>query len=129
LTNLTKDNIVLFAARVYDNPGCVSLDEFESDYNKVKFIKVLLNKYLNNKRVNVRLIINHLICMSNVFPGEATSKILLTEFDANTWNILATFLVFLNIMPEGQFIIDGVILSPENGFTIDDNLLQTLKEL
>lgn len=67
--------------------------------------------------------------MSNVFPGEATSKILLTEFDANTWNILATFLVFLNIMPEGQFIIDGVILSPENGFTIDDNLLQTLKEL
>ena len=128
LINLTKDNIVLFAARVYVNPGCVSLAEFESDYKKVRHIKVLLNRYLNNKRVNVRLIINHLICMSNVFPGEATAKILFTEFDQTAWNIITTFLVFLNMMPEDQFIINGVLLCP-NGFTIDDNLLQTLKEL
>jgi len=118
----------LFAARVYVNPGCVSLAEFESDYKKVRHIKVLLNRYLNNKRVNVRLIINHLICMSNVFPGEATAKILFTEFNQAAWNIITTFLVFLNMMPEDQFIINGVLLCP-NGFTIDDNLLQTLKEL
>ena len=128
MTNLTKDNIVLFAARVYDNPGCVSLAEFQSDYKKVRHIKVLLNRYLNNKRVNVRLIINHLICMSNVFPGEATVKILFTEFDQTAWNIITTFLVFLNMLPDEPFIINGVLLYP-NGFTIDDNLLQTLKEL
>ena len=66
--------------------------------------------------------------MSNVFPGEATAKILFTEFDQIAWNIITTFLVFLNMLPDEQFIINGVLLSP-NGFTIDDNLLQTLKEL
>lgn len=127
MNNLTKENVVLFAARVYDNPGCVSLEEFDGDYSKVRFLKVLLNKYINNKKVNVRLIVNHLICMSNVFPGDATAKILFTELDETVWNVLATFLVFLNILPD-YVRINGVVYTA-NGFTIDENLLQVLKEL
>jgi hypothetical protein len=128
LNNLTKDNVVLFAARVYDNPGCVSLEEFDSDYSKVRFIKVLLNKHINNKRVNVRLIINHLICMRNVFPGDATARILFTELDPSTWGILATFLSYLNMMPDAPFKINEVVYSAD-GFTIDENLLHVLEEL
>lgn len=113
---------------MYDNPGCVSLEEFDSDYSKVRYIKVLLNKHINNKQVNVRLIINHLICMRNVFPGDATARILFTELDPSTWGILATFLTFLNMMPDSPFKLNGVVYSVD-GFNVDENLLETLKEV
>ena len=127
-TNLTKENIKLFAAGNYSNPGCSSFLEFEEDYLRIKYLKVLIYKLLQNKNVNLRIIINHIICLSNVFPGEATSKILFTELDEDAWNTLGTFLVFLKLMPEfiEQINTKSIELSK---IDIDHNLLEKLESL
>lgn len=127
-TNLTKENIKLYAASVYDNPGCSSLLEFEEDYLRIKYLKTLLNKYINNKKINVRILVNHIICIQNVFPGEATAKILFVEMDEVTWNSLATILFYLSLMPDKMIGINGktILLS---SMMLDMELIQILKEL
>jgi len=118
---------MLYAARIYNNPGCVSFSEFEEDYLRVKSIKALLSKYINNKKVNMRMILNHIICLNNVFPG-GVAKILLAEFNKETWNLLATFLVYLNLMPIDDLCVDGERISIEE-FQLDGAILEKLKEL
>jgi hypothetical protein len=127
-TNLTKENIKLFAARVYDNPCCDSHLEFEEDYLRIKYLKTILNKYINNKKINVRILVNHIICIQNVFPGEATAKILFVEMEENAWNSLATILFYLSLMPDKIIGINGknIFLS---SIQLDMDLLQILKEL
>jgi len=126
--NLTRDNIKLYASSVYNNPGCASFLEFEEDYRRIKYLKTLLNKYLNNKKINVRILINHIICINNVFPGEATARILFVENDETTWNALATLLLYLSLMPHYLSGINGKYISLSS-LSIDTNLLETLKEL
>lgn len=125
--NITSDNALFYAAKVYDNPGCVTFQEFEEDYARVKFIKVLLSKYLNNKKVNIQMVLNHIICLNNVFPGW-TAKILLAEVDKTYWNLLATFLIYLNLMPIDDFWINGKRINVEV-FELDGELLERLREL
>lgn len=127
-TNLTKENIKLYAASVYNNPGCSSLLEFEEDYLRIKYLKTLLNKYINNKKINVRILVNHIICIQNVFPGEATAKILFVEMDEITWNSLATILFYLSLMPDKIIGINGKIILLSS-MMLDMELLQILKEL
>jgi len=102
--------------------------EFEEDYLRVKYIKVLINKVLCNKETNYRIILNHIICMANVFQGEATAKILFTEFDEEAWGLLCTLLVFLNLMPEKLTGINGKTLYICS-MNIDKNFLERLREL
>lgn len=127
-SNLTKDNIKLYAASVYNNPGCASFLEFEDDYLRIKYIKTLLNKYVNKKKINIRILLNHIICIQNVFPGEATANILFVEMEEATWDALATILVYLSLMPNKLTGINGrhVLLS---SIELDTNLLETLKDL
>lgn len=125
---VTKSNLKLYAASVYDNPGCISHKEFEEDYGRVKSLKTLLNKHIKNKQPNVRIIINHIICIANVFPGNATSLILFTDFDRSIWNVLATFLFYLNLMPEAPFKVNGSFISI-NELSIEENLLERLRTL
>lgn len=124
--NLTKDNIKLYAASIYNNPTCSSLLEFEDDYKRIKYIKSLVNKYLNNKPVNLRILINHMICLANVFPKGGTAVILFAELEESTWGILATFLIFLSLLPERINNIRGQDIISES-ISYDENLLNMLQ--
>lgn len=127
--NITLENVKLYAAGHYDNPSCSSFLEFEDDYIRIKYLKSLINKYLLNKKVNIRIILNHIICLSNVFPGEPLAKILFTEFDKSTWGVLSTLLLFLNLLPNHSLsFINGEIVR-FNTINIDSNLLEKLREL
>jgi hypothetical protein len=74
-----KSEIRRFAETVYSNPSCNSTLEFDEDYQKIKYIKILINKLLKNKESNIRLLLNHIICFDNVFPGSTSLFILLSE--------------------------------------------------
>lgn len=117
----------VYAASVYDNPGCVSFEEFEEDYLRIKSLKVLFSKYINNKKVNLRIVLNHIICISNVFPG-ATATILFAETNPEYWDLLATLLYYLNLLPVEDIKINGAPISL-SGFTLDGRVLQALQEL
>ena len=85
--------------RFYDNPQCLSVTEFEEDLRKFLYIKKLFNRYTETGDLKDKLIINHLVVLHNLF-GVATTELLFYKTEPKHWSLLATFLTFLDRMPD-----------------------------
>jgi len=102
--NLNEDVFTIFAARHYYNPVCIDADEFHEDLKRFKYIKRLLNRYLNNSVLAERLILNHLIVIFNVFGIDAGLNMLEYRLDKEEhWSVLKPFLVFLKTIPNDKY--------------------------
>ena len=95
---LTEDNFLLFAMQHYDN-NCPSITEFEEDMKRFLYLKKLLTRYRVNGDLRERLILNHIIILYNLFDKAAT-RMLFYKIDEENWDILITFLVYLERMPD-----------------------------
>jgi hypothetical protein len=121
---LNEANFLIYAMHHYDNTQCYSLAEFEDDLKKFLYLKKLISRYKNNGDLKERLILNHIIVLYNLF-GEATTKMLFYKVDEECWDVLTTFLVYLNLMPE--IIVDyGIILSE---VILDENVISKLRNI
>lgn len=100
---LTEDNLFLYAAKHYDNPTFSDIDEFHEDLKRFKYLKRLLNRYLDQNDLAERLILNHLVVVFNVFGIEATLNILNLKLDEKHWPVIKPFLIFLNYIKNDQF--------------------------
>lgn len=100
---LTEDNLFLYAAKHYDNPTFSDIDEFYEDLKRFKYLKRLLNRYLDQNDLAERLILNHLVVVFNVFGIEATLNILNLKLDEKHWPVIKPFLIFLNYIKNDQF--------------------------
>ena len=100
---LTPETIDIFALRHYDNRGA-SKEEFEDDLKRFKYLKRLFRKYDTSGELKVRLIVNHIIILSNVFGVDATTTLLFFKIEPNHWPLLKTFLVYLHFMPENDLV-------------------------
>jgi len=96
---LNDGNFLVYAMHHYDNPQCHSIDEFEEDLRRFLYLKKLLSRYKKDNELRERLILNHIIVLYNVF-GDATTNMLFHKIDSEHWNVLITFLVYLERMPE-----------------------------
>jgi len=103
-STLTPENINMFAMKHYDNPACVDEQEFLDDMKRFKYLKRLFRKYETSKDLKARLIINHIIILTNVFGVDAATTLLFFKIEKNHWTILKTFLVYLHFMPETDLI-------------------------
>tara|TARA_B110000444_G_scaffold117107_1_gene110226 strand:+ start:23 stop:391 length:369 start_codon:yes stop_codon:yes gene_type:complete len=103
-SELTQENINMFAMKHYDNPSCVDEAEFLDDLKRFKYLKRLFRKYDTSEELKVRLIINHIIVLSNVFGVDATTTLLFFKIEQKHWSLLKTFLVYLHFMPENDLI-------------------------
>ena len=99
---LTSDNIIMLAMKHYDNPSCVDDKEFLDDMKRFKYLKRLFRKYDTSDVLKVRLILNHIIVLANVFGVDASSTLLFFKIDRKHWSILKTFLIYLSYMPEND---------------------------
>lgn len=106
MIDLNNDSFLLYAMKCYDSPNCV-MSEFEEDLKRLKYIKRLVKKYKITGELKERLILNHIIVLSNVFGTEACVRLLFYKFDEEDYSILKTFLLFLNYMPTVVYGIDG----------------------
>lgn len=97
--NLTEKNYLLYAARNYDGPNVI-MSEFLDDIKRIKYIKRLFRKYKLTKDIKERLILNHIICLSNVFGTEATTRLLFFKVDPQDYDVLKTFLLYLDYLPD-----------------------------
>ncbi len=104
IENLCDDNFVIFAMKAYDKPNCI-MSEFEEDLKRIKYIKRLIRRYKITGELKERLILNHLIILANVFGVESSVRMLFYKLDKEDYDILKTFLLFLNFMPK---IIKGI---------------------
>ena len=103
-STLTPENITMFAMKHYDNTSCVDEQEFLDDMKRFKYLKRLFRKYDTSKDLKMRLIINHIIILANVFGVEAATTLLFFKIEKNHWSILKSFLIFLHYMPENDLI-------------------------
>jgi hypothetical protein len=104
--DLNEDNFVMYAMKHYSSPQCI-MSEFEGDIKRTKYLKRLFRRYKVTKSLKERLILNHLILLNNVFGPEVTARILFYKIDERDYDILKTFLEYLNIMPEAVYGIRG----------------------
>jgi len=74
---ITKDNWLLFAQQSYDNPTLEKEVEFFDDIKRFKYLKRLFRKYDITGEIKIRLILNHLIVLQNVFGAEVAVTLLL----------------------------------------------------
>jgi hypothetical protein len=99
IDNLNDDNFMLYAMKAYDKPNAI-VSEFEEDLKRIKYVKRLINRYKDTGELKERLILNHIIILSNVFGVESTVRMLFYKLDVGDYIILKTFLLFLNFMPK-----------------------------
>lgn len=98
MIEISNENFVLFAAHFYDNPSCVSTEEFEEDLDRFKYIKRLCTKYKDSGVLKERLILNHLVILYNLFGPECT-KMILFKLPKEDWKIIIPFIKFLGYLP------------------------------
>ena len=96
---LTPENFLLFAIKHYENPQAVTKEDFEKDLNHFKYIKRLLKRYKNTGELKAHLLLNHFIILYNIF-GEGTTAMLFYKIEEDMREIMKTFVVFLNKLPD-----------------------------
>jgi uncharacterized protein YerC len=96
MIELNDDNFDEYAVSNYRNPNCISVLEFLDDLKTIKYIKRLINKYAEKKELKERLILNHIISLSNVFGVEATINMLRFKVERKNHDILNAFFLHLN---------------------------------
>ena len=100
---LNEENLELYAAKHYNNPKYIDIEEFKEDLNRFKYVKRLLNKYEEGGDLSERLILNHLIVIFNSFGIEPSLKILELKMSKFHWPILKPFLIFLKYIRNDQY--------------------------
>ncbi len=97
---LNEENFTLFAIRHYDNPQCTSTEEFYEDIRRFRYLKRLLKRYHRTGELRERLILNHLIILSNVFGVPNAIKMLQYKMDDEYWPVIKTCLLYLDYVDE-----------------------------
>jgi hypothetical protein len=124
---LNEDNFMMYAMKCYTSPHCI-MSEFEGDIKRTKYLKRLFRRYKITKSLKERLIINHIILLNNVFGPEATARILFYKTDVRDYDILKTFLDYLDIMPDFVYGVNGkTIVSSE--IPLDKNVAEILRHI
>jgi hypothetical protein len=101
---VNDENFMIFAARHYYNPRCIDIEEFYEDLNRFKYVKRLLNRYIETGKLPERLILNHMIVIFNAFDIKPTLMMLEHKLDEKHWPIVKPFLVFLRHIKNDEYV-------------------------
>ena len=126
--DLNEKNYLHFAMKFYDNRQCTSIEEFNEDLNKIKYVKRLFNRFLDTGELRTNLILNHLIVIYNVFENEAATRMLFFRVEKKFYSILKPFLIFLNRLPEKIRGIDGEDIQT-NHIPLNETTIKELRKI
>ena len=117
---LTSKNFQQFAIKHYDDPQCADIEDFQEDLRRFRYLKRLLHRYHENGEMRERLMLNHLICLFNVFGFDPCMRMLRFKIkEQSYWSSIKTMLLYLEYVEEGW----------ETDITIDDALATRLRDL
>ena len=117
---ITAKNFQAYAMKHYDDPQSESVEDFQEDLRRFRYLKRLLHLYHTNGEMRERLMLNHLICLFNVFGYDPCMRML--EFkikDDRYWTSIKTMLLYLGYIKE----------SWKTDIKIDEALASRLREL
>jgi hypothetical protein len=125
--NLTSENIMLYAMKIYDKPNCI-MSEFKEDMKRFNYLKRLFKRYRKLNEMRERLVLNHLVVLYNVFGAEPLTRMLFFKMSKDDYSILKTYLLFLSCMPD---VVKGIkgsdILSSE--ISVDMKIAEALRNI
>lgn len=116
---LNEETFMLYAIKNYYNPKCIDVEEFYEDLNRFKYVKRLVNRYLDSGKLSERLILNHLIVIFNAFDIEASLKLLEYKLDDRHWSVIKPFLVFLRHIKNDEY----------TGISMDEKVVEALRKI
>ena len=122
--DLNEDNFIMYAMKCYNSPHCI-MSEFDGDIKRTKYLKRLFRRYKITKSLKERLILNHIILLNNVFGPIPTARILFYKIDERDYDILKTFLEYLDIMPDEVHGIKGKTIYTSD-IPLDINIAEIL---
>lgn len=96
---LDDSNFVLYCFKFYENPQCETIEEFEEDVKRIKYIKKLLTRYEQTGELKDHLILNHFIVLNNVFGAYHLPRIIFLKMGKQLPSV-KPFLELLNILPK-----------------------------
>ena len=116
---VTEENYLIVAAKHYNNPQCSSTDEFYADLDRIKYIKRIINRYLETGELSDRLLLNHIIVFCNVFGIEIGVKMMAVKLDYKYWSVIKPILVFLKYIEPTDLV----------GIDMDTNVINVLRKI
>ena len=116
---ITDKNWLLYAQKHYDNPTFETEKEFWDDIKRFKYLKRLFRKYETTSSLKIRLVVNHIIVLQNVFGTDACITLLLYKNDTKYWPILKSVFIYLNYLYPSEL----------NELTEDEYVKQELDKL
>lgn len=125
--NLTSENVMMYAMKIYDKPNCI-MSEFKEDMKRFNYLKRLFRRYRKIGEIKERLVLNHLVVLYNVFGAEALTRLLFFKMSKDDQPIVKTYLIFLSCMPE---IVKGIkghdLISSD--IPVDLKIAEVLREI
>lgn len=129
--DLNDENVEFLAIKVYNGSKWIR-EEFDLDYERLKYIKRLFGKYIrSDKDISVlkeRLILNHIIILGNVFGPEMTTKLLFFTHEERFFPLIKTFLLYLNYLPDYVNSIRGKVINTKE-IPIDLKIADLLRKI
>lgn len=128
-SNLNSNNHLLYAIKNYDNPQCISVNDFMYDFRKISYIKKILKYYEETDDIESKIILllNHIISFKNVFGEEATIRLFFLLLDKKYYKYIKPFFIFLNIKPDVIYGINGENIY-FNDIFMDDKIIKELRK-
>ena len=126
--DLNDESFLIYAAKHYDRPHILQ-SEFEDDLKRIKYVKRLLRKYRQTGDFKERLVLNHVIILSNVFGVEATVNMLFYRVDQEDYPLLKTLLIFLNYMPTNLKVTFDKYYIRQEEIPVDLSIAERLRNI
>lgn len=115
----TDSNFLVFAAQHYYKPRFVDSEEFYEDLARFKYIKRLINRYIDTGELSERLLLNHIIVVFNVFGIYPSLQMFDSRLEEHHWPIIKPFIMKLQAIPPGVLSDVGM----------DANIVEKLREI
>jgi hypothetical protein len=125
---LNSKNFLIYAAQHYDNPTCQSTYEFQEDLRRIKYIKKLITKYVESGELKDRLILNHLIVLSNVYKPVPLCRILFLKME-EYMKYIKPFLLFIGVWQERLYNIKKEGSVDTSLIPMDQNIIDKLRKI
>lgn len=125
---LTDENYLIFCAQHYNGNRYYTTEEFIEDLNRVKYIKKLITRYIENDDLKERLILNHIIVLNNCFGPTVTCKILYLKLKEQM-KYVKPFLILIDILPDKIYNVGDENMIDTNLIEMDINIIQKLRKV
>lgn len=127
MIDINNETVELYAIKAYDKHNYVK-SEFEEDFKTFRYIKRLLQRYRATGDLRENLVLNHINLIYNLFGAEAGTRLLFFKIEREDYSSLKTFLLFLNLMPDVIYGIDGRNIKSSE-IPVDISLANVLRNL